>query len=670
MLKKRFVVERCAVLALLAGLAAALLSALPAGAATMQDLFWKRAWKEMEALYASMDERSPQDAALMANAYRIQDRWPDAVAILEEYAGKFPASIKPYADMTLLLGYERANRDQEALALAEKLWKNAPQELKYYVAYAQYRLLAKGADERKIGEALSRMLAAAETKERRIYALSNRIKLSGNRAESALKLLELQPSNKEAAQVLLQQPKPWSNAVRVALGVYAHLAGENAAAEERLRPVPMTGTGGRKAAYYRAWSLYRLKRSGEALDLWSRLALSGNAYAEPSVRRIATLAGKAGKVEKKAAMDVLERVIKERRGKPQARALLALCDLLDKSQAKYRDALEAKVLSAYPDTPYAFNVLWGRGWKNVAAGNLTEAVRLWRQADAPNIGPMRRARLLYWIADAERRSGNKAGAGRTQALLERRYPLSIYALLSGGEKLKIVDGEDPALATKPSELEQWGFVLYAKLRLSRPKAGVRELYRALRLSRWLGLEESYNEARRLETLLTSGRTLYRANLEALYPRPFRAQVKAACEAYSVEDALVWAVMRQESSFRPDARSHAGATGLMQLMPGTAKGEAKRAGLEKYDLLDVNDNIRLGTSHLAWLGRSFPRVEWVMAAYNAGSGNARKWLKNGGEGLPLDRWIEAVKFDETCGYVQRVSANLRIYRMLYGTAGAR
>ena len=83
-------------------------------------------------------------------------------------------------------------------------------------------------------------------------------------------------------------------------------------------------------------------------------------------------------------MDVLERVIKERRGKPQARALLALCDLLDKSQAKYRDALEAKVLSAYPDTPYAFNVLWGRGWRNVAAGNLTEAVRLWRQADAPN----------------------------------------------------------------------------------------------------------------------------------------------------------------------------------------------------------------------------------------------------------------------------------------------
>ena len=55
----------------------------------------------------------------------------------------------------------------------------------------------------------------------------------------------------------------------------------------------------------------------------------------------------------------------------------------------------------------------------------------------------------------------------------------------------------------------------------------------------------------------------------------------------------------------------------------------------------------------------------MAAYNAGSGNARKWLKAVGERADLPHWIEAVKFDETNGYVQRVSANLEIYRLLYG-----
>ena len=54
----------------------------------------------------------------------------------------------------------------------------------------------------------------------------------------------------------------------------------------------------------------------------------------------------------------------------------------------------------------------------------------------------------------------------------------------------------------------------------------------------------------------------------------------------------------------------------------------------------------------------------MAAYNAGSGNARKWLKAVGENASLPNWIEAVKFEETNGYVQRVSANLQIYRLLY------
>ncbi|MBQ3625272.1 MAG: transglycosylase SLT domain-containing protein, partial [Synergistaceae bacterium] len=76
------------------------------------------------------------------------------------------------------------------------------------------------------------------------------------------------------------------------------------------------------------------------------------------------------------------------------------------------------------------------------------------------------------------------------------------------------------------------------------------------------------------------------------------------------------------------------------------------------------NIKIGTSHLNTLSKNFERKEWIMAAYNAGGGNARKWMKDGGDRLALDRWIEAIRFEETCGYVQRVSANLEIYRMLY------
>ncbi|MBQ9564035.1 MAG: transglycosylase SLT domain-containing protein [Synergistaceae bacterium] len=629
--------------------------------ARMYDLFWKRSWDEMGKLYAK-GGATARDHALMANAYRFQNKWKEAVAILEAHARDFPASVRPYADMTLLLGYENLKRKKDALAVAERLWKSAPQDLKYYVALAQYRLVKDGGDNRQIEAALNRMLQSAGTQDRKINALSKLIGLGGNRTEAALKLLELQPSNKTAAVALSRHKTPWPANVRVALGVYAFLAGDNKAAAERLAPVALNAAGGRKAAYYRAWALSRLKRNKDALNLWGSLALKGNAYAESAVRRLAALAKDKGM--KESCVAALERVAKERRGNVQARALLSLVDLLGKEQPKRKEAWDAQILQSFPNTAYSFNVLWRRGWANLNAGKPGEAAKLWKMADAPNVTAFRRARILYWLAHAQKAAGQGAEAEKTLALLTRKYPLSIYGLLTKPD-VKIVDGDNPALALKPSELEQWGFIHYARLKLSRPKATARELYRALKLSRWLGLEESYSEARRLETLLSSGGTLYRGGLEALYPRPFKTQVEAAAKQYGVEDNFVWAIMRQESAFQPSAKSHAGASGLMQLMPGTAKDESKRAGLDKYDIMDVNDNIRLGTSHLNTLSKSFSRKEWIMAAYNAGGGNARKWMKDGGDRLALDRWIEAIRFDETCGYVQRVSANLEIYRRLYG-----
>lgn len=654
---------RCLALAALA----VLLWTLPCACAqkgSMEDLFWRRAWAEMDAAYAA-GARSAQDHALMANSYRLRDRWADVVAVLEAHSKGFPASIRPYADMTLILGYERVGRKNDALALAERLWKGAPQEIKYHVALAQHRLLKDGGDVKKIEAALVRMLQSAGTDDRKIYALSRLVALPGDRGAHAVQLLELQPSNKRAAEALAKR-KELTTAQRVALGVYAHKVGDDKGAVARLAPVSIKGPGGRKAAYHRAWSLSRLKRNDEALAVWGSLALSGNGWAESSVRRIAALAKDKGMKAKCVA--ALDRIARERKGDVQARALLSLTSLLGKDQQERKDAIDAQILQSFPDTSYAFSVLWRRGWASLDKGDAAEAVRLWSRADAPGVGMYRRARILYWLAHAKRAAGQEEAADADLALLRRRYPLTIYGMLAKA-RIELVDGEDPSLALAPSELERWGFVHHARLRLMRPKASAKELYRALSLSRWLGLEESYSEARRLERLLTSKTRLYRADLEALWPRPFRAQVEQAAEAYGVEPALMWAIMKQESAFRPDAVSHAGASGLMQLMPGTAKGEAKRMGLEKWDIKDPNDNIRMGASHLAWLGRSFSRAEWIMAAYNAGAGNARKWMKDGGDRLALDRWIEAIRFDETCGYVQRVSANLEMYRLLYYRKGA-
>ena len=611
------------------------------GAESLKNLFWRRAWPEMEAQFNSMKKKTAQDYALMANAYRFQNKWQEAVGLLEAHSKNFPASVRPYADMTRILAYENLNQTQTALALAEILYKNAPADLKYYIALAQYRIYDKNQDSKNSLAALNKMLANAGTDERKIYTLSRLIKFNtNNKTENALKLLELQGGSKEAAAVL-SQVKNKNNNIKTALGVYYHTTGDNKKALEYLN----TATG-RKAQYYKAWCNSRLKQNDTALNLWGNLAISGNSYAASSVTRLGNLAKDKGMKEK--TMKVLERIARERRGNVQARALQALINLMGKEESKSKEIYEAQILKSFPNTNFSFNILWSRAWENLRAGNAAEAVKLFRQADAPGVTFYKRARILYWLANAQKLAGQDKASQNTFNTLKNKYPLTIYGLLVN-PKPKILDGTNPALNIKPSELEEWGFINHAYLKLSRPKATARELYRALILSKWL---------------MTSSSTLYRSDLEALYPRPFKKLVDAAGKQYGVESNFVWAIMRQESAFNVNARSWVGAAGLMQFMPATAREEAKRAGIAHYDLYNANDSIRLGASHLATLKKSLGREEYVMAAYNAGSGNARKWLKNGGANVDLARWIEAVKISETNGYVQRVSANLEVYRLLY------
>ena len=127
-----------------------------------------------------------------------------------------------------------------------------------------------------------------------------------------------------------------------------------------------------------------------------------------------------------------------------------------------------------------------------------------------------------------------------------------------------------------------------------------------------------------------------------------------------------AVARQESAFMPDAKSAAGARGLMQLMPSTARLIAKSEGI-KYSsqnkLLEVDLNIRLGTNYLRWmLGRYNNNRILASAAYNAGPGNVDKWVN---KDLPLDVWIETIPFKETRTYVKNVLAYSTIYNYLLG-----
>lgn len=137
----------------------------------------------------------------------------------------------------------------------------------------------------------------------------------------------------------------------------------------------------------------------------------------------------------------------------------------------------------------------------------------------------------------------------------------------------------------------------------------------------------------------------------------------------VEPAFVYGLSRQESEFNPRAVSHAGARGLMQLMPSTAKGVARRVSVPyRRDRLldDPAYNAMLGSAHLGELLDEFSgSYIMTIAAYNAGERRVDEWVDTFGDprstGVDAIDWIESIPYSETRNYVQRVLENIQVYR---------
>jgi soluble lytic murein transglycosylase len=147
---------------------------------------------------------------------------------------------------------------------------------------------------------------------------------------------------------------------------------------------------------------------------------------------------------------------------------------------------------------------------------------------------------------------------------------------------------------------------------------------------------------------------------------------------SAEQPVVYSIARQESAFQSDALSHAGARGLMQMLPSTARRTAQRAGVpfdEKRLVLDPAYNAQLGAAHLTELmdehGQS---LILTFAAYNAGGHRVKQWIAAYGDPRksdvdPID-WVERIPFTETRNYVQRVVENVGVYRARFGAPDAK
>ncbi|TFG35861.1 MAG: tetratricopeptide repeat protein [Nitrospirales bacterium] len=331
--------------------------------------------------------------------------------------------------------------------------------------------------------------------------------------------------------------------------------------------------------------------------------------------------------------------------------------------------LYRKIIDRYPSDKE--DALWGIGWTYFLNGDYREA----HEVFARLYSSYGNRKYLYWKARSLEASGEEATDLYSALLNNKRdfYSLMTYKKIkAGGGKLakdqsKIFKSVIPAgtISQKKNDrieaLTDLGFsreALSELIRLSKNMSSMEDVVYACSKFQEFG---SYDYSVRLAKKLPLMESLH----QFLYPRAYWPKVEGLAERYDIDPFLVLAIVREESRFDADARSVAGALGLMQLMPKTAYRLDNRLGLgidNSYEILNVKNNLHLGTYYLSSLVKEFGSYTYAIAAYNAGEKIVKKWRKQK-RYRSTDEFIEDIPYEETRNYVKRVLTSLFEYKRI-------
>lgn len=324
------------------------------------------------------------------------------------------------------------------------------------------------------------------------------------------------------------------------------------------------------------------------------------------------------------------------------------------------------------------SLVWLGGTKAISSlGDGARAAPLFWRYGAAARTPQTRAKGFYWAGRAMARAGNTAEATRYFEMAAI-YPDQFYGLLSLerlGRALPPYNGAPRAI---PTQAERDMFHGRALTGAVREVARGAEWQTTVRFFRQIA-DSAQSEGEHV-LVADLARELGRRDLAVILGQ--QAHVDGYGDFQTISFPLIpvpqgsnWtfvhAISRQESQFAANAVSHAGARGLMQLMPGTAREQAGKL-LLSYEpqalTSDAGYNLTLGDAYfrrmLSYYNGSYPLA---VAAYNAGPGNVNKWLRSQGDprngGIDWIEWIERIPLSETRGYVQHVLENAVVYEAM-------
>ena len=341
------------------------------------------------------------------------------------------------------------------------------------------------------------------------------------------------------------------------------------------------------------------------------------------------------------------------RQEPQAVQWFKLADDLDKDASINKDQLAWFVRAALREKNWPMVL---KSIANMSPAQAEEgAWRYWKARALAAQGQTLEANTLYAKLSTERHFYGWLAQDELSDSMSA--PLNIY---------KVNDEEVSEIANTPA--------------FQRAEALLRLDYRGEAKTEWAQATKGFDDKQLLAAaefaarknwydlaIITADKTTELHDYSLRYPAPYRNLMKPAAKDQSIDEAWVYGITRQESRFIYSARSSVGASGLMQLMPATAKWAAKRVGMNNYNnsmIHELDTNIALGTYYLRYTLDLFNGQEvMATAAYNAGPNRAKKWAAV----TPLEGAIyaETIPFSETRSYVQKVMANAHLYAYQLG-----
>ncbi len=371
--------------------------------------------------------------------------------------------------------------------------------------------------------------------------------------------------------------------------------------------------------------------------------------------------------------------------------------LLDNEARLYRRYYE-RAARAFPKGPYAARAHWKVCWRAYVDSDprcealLEEHVRLYARSPTA-------AAAIYFLGRRAERAGDLSSAWTLYHELGQLFPHYYYAYRARTRLEEL--GEAPGKASAPRFLNgipgprslsaepstesetliERGRLLY---QLGLDDLAEQELrsgdYRCSD-AYWIGLELAKQTSERgryhlgLRYMKRYGFGYLRLPIEAmpreywerLFPLPYSRQLRKRAAPHRLDPYLLAGLIRQESEFNAGAKSRAGALGLMQILPSTARALARRVGIKSLatrQLYNPDLSLRLGTLHFRTVLNQFEgQLEYSLAAYNAGEHRVENWMTWGDFSEP-EVFVETIPFTETRGYVQAVLRNAEVYRRLY------